>query len=86
MTGYATYLETSPAGFPRLVIVSGELIDPLVVFSTKLERLAEPLFETKRNCPVECIARATGWNPVLRLAGFKAVNVPWVALMRKPKT
>ncbi len=30
----AIYFETNPAGFPRLVIVIGELIDPLVVFKT----------------------------------------------------
>ena len=29
-----TYFETNPAGFPKLVIVSGELIEPLVVFTT----------------------------------------------------
>jgi hypothetical protein len=67
-------------------MVVGELIAPVVVSTLKLEMLADPLLETKRNFPLECMAKAIGELPVLILAGDNGLNVPTEALIRKPDT
>ena len=86
----SVYLAAIPLG-PDGVTTGGRLnIAPLVALNEKPETLLDPLFDVNRNWPVlftlGCSANAAGCNPVGRLAGVTAVNVPAVVLILNPKT
>ena len=85
-----SYLTASPLGTEGVITGGSALIEPDSVFNENPVTLLDALFEVKRNWPVlptlGCSAIATGCDPVGRLAGVSAVNVPAAAAILYPKT